>query len=55
MYQDGTDILQDLVVLTKEEIITAGAPIKFGRADAQTQKHLVETVVQLLPHDQERI
>lgn len=42
-------------LLTSSEIFEAGAPIKFGRADRRSSNHLLETVAQLLPPDQERI
>jgi hypothetical protein len=54
-FEDGTDIAKDLSALSKQAIIKAAAPIKFGVADARNQKHLLDTVSQLLPNDQQRI
>ena len=54
-YADGTNIAENLVGLTKEDIITAGAPIKFGRTDARQRHHLLQTVAELPVEDQERI
>ena len=55
MYKDGTDIARDLVHCPKADIIKAGFPIKFGHANTRTRNHLVGTVAQLLPMDQQRI
>jgi hypothetical protein len=54
-YADGKDIASDLANFSKEHIIKAGAPIKFRRADCKSRQHLINTVTQLLPHDQERL
>jgi hypothetical protein len=54
-YADRRDIASDLANFSKEHIIKAGAPIKFGRADSKSRQHLIDTVAQLLPCDQERL
>ena len=54
-YLGNLDIEQDLQDLTKEEIIVAGRPILFGKADGRARKHLLETVALLNTMDQLRI
>ena len=55
LYVDGADIADDLQDLTKEEIISAGKPILFSKADGRTRAHLLETVSLLNVQDQLRI
>jgi hypothetical protein len=54
-YEDGTEILADLAVLTKDEIVLAGHPIVFGRTDKKSREHLAETISLLARGDQMRI
>lgn len=54
-YADGADIALDLVDLTKDEIIAAGWPIKFGRQATKTRKGLYEGISKLHIEDQDRI
>ena len=54
-YLSGLDIDEDLRDLTKEEIILAGRPILFGKADGWARKHLLDTVTLLNSKDQARI
>ena len=51
-YLGNVDIEQDLQELTKEEIIVAGRPVLFGKADGRARKHLLETVALLNVADQ---
>jgi hypothetical protein len=54
-FEDGTDIGQDLQILTKQDIISAGSPHIFGRADCRTRDHLLMLVSRLAVPDQNRI
>ena len=54
-YMGGINIDNDLADLTKEEIMGAGWPILFGKADRRTRRHLLETVSLLKAPDQARI
>ena len=54
-YLGGINIQDDLRELTKEEIMRAGEPVLFSKADRRTRMHLLETVALLHPLDQYRI
>lgn len=55
LYGDGTDVLADLAILTKDEIVSAGHPILFGRADKKSRVHLAKTISLLDTDHQMRI
>jgi hypothetical protein len=50
-----SDMDSELLALSIQEIIDAGVPIKFGREDARDRGHMLETVSQLLPDNQDWI
>ena len=52
---DGADILSDLTVLTKAEILSAGKTILFGHADKHKQALLAETISLLAVEEQQKI
>lgn len=55
LFVDGSDIQTELKALTIKDIISAGAPVAFGRADSRLRKHLLETVSCLSAEDQDCI
>jgi hypothetical protein len=55
LYQDGTEILSDLAVLAKKEIVSAGQPILFNYVDRRTWVDLAESIALLSIEDQRRI
>jgi len=55
LYADGTEITTDVEYLSKEEICSAGYPIKFGRLDHRSRSHLIETISHLSASEQDHI